>query len=444
MLCEHHEKKLNIEKKASDNRVLVVTPQPFYEERGTPIAVRYLLNALSELGYEVDLLAFPVGSDITLPGLTIQRVSNPLGVRSVPIGFSWRKLYLDIGLALKLRRLLRSRQYCYVHAVEEAAFLMAALQRKSDPPFLYDMASSIPEQLRVKPLMRAKLPQKILQTIEANTITKAAYVLCSGGLKEYAQEKSPETPISEWWFPSMSHPSQSALDRTDLRQKLGIGESDILLVYTGSFAAYQGINMLLQAMTLLASKRQKLYFLLVGATPEAKASLESEWPSTANGMIKLSILERRPREAITEILEAADVLLSPRLFGANTPLKIFDYMGIGKPIIASDIPAHRAFLTEDRAVFFENNPESLAASIDELLNNPAKISSLSSGSLSYAKKYLTWDRFRDHQQNIIDQLGCSEGNLSYNPTDDDDNTSHIENDLLFSSDTKEGKNHGQP
>ena len=47
-------------------RVLIVTPQPFYEDRGTPIAVRYVANALSETGVQVDLLAFPVGQDLQI------------------------------------------------------------------------------------------------------------------------------------------------------------------------------------------------------------------------------------------------------------------------------------------------------------------------------------------------------------------------------------------
>jgi hypothetical protein len=40
-------------------RVLFVAPQPFYEDRGTPIAVRQVLQALGQLGYAVDLLTYP-------------------------------------------------------------------------------------------------------------------------------------------------------------------------------------------------------------------------------------------------------------------------------------------------------------------------------------------------------------------------------------------------
>ncbi len=50
-------------------RILLVAPQPFYEDRGTPIAVKHVLEALSEGGYKVDLLTYPVGKAIELPGL---------------------------------------------------------------------------------------------------------------------------------------------------------------------------------------------------------------------------------------------------------------------------------------------------------------------------------------------------------------------------------------
>ena len=79
-------------------RVLLVTPQPFYEDRGTPIAVRYVAQALSELGAFVDILAFPVGRSVKIPRVRIMRCANPLGLQQVPIGFSWRKIVLDATL----------------------------------------------------------------------------------------------------------------------------------------------------------------------------------------------------------------------------------------------------------------------------------------------------------------------------------------------------------
>src|SRR5215210_1753615 len=128
-------------------RVLFVAPQPFYEDRGTPIAVRQVLQALGQLGYAVDLLTYPVGSDVSIPGLRIFRGANPFGFRSVPVGLSVRKLLLDLALASALRAHLRSQSYTCVHAVEEMAFPAALLGRRYGVPVLYDMQSSLPEQL---------------------------------------------------------------------------------------------------------------------------------------------------------------------------------------------------------------------------------------------------------------------------------------------------------
>jgi hypothetical protein len=103
-------------------RILVVAPQPFYEDRGTPIAVRQVLQALGELGRSVDLLTFPIGNDIGIPGLRILRSANPFGFQRVPIGLSLRKVILDVPLVWALRRLVDPARYSCIHAVEEAAF----------------------------------------------------------------------------------------------------------------------------------------------------------------------------------------------------------------------------------------------------------------------------------------------------------------------------------
>ena len=81
-------------------RILVVAPQPFYEDRGTPIAVRQVLQALGELGRSVDLLTFPIGTDVGIPGLRIFRSANPFGFERVPIGLSFRKVILDVPLGV--------------------------------------------------------------------------------------------------------------------------------------------------------------------------------------------------------------------------------------------------------------------------------------------------------------------------------------------------------
>src|SRR5262249_18257393 len=69
----------------SERKVLLVAPEPFYQDRGTPIAVRNVIGALSELGYGIDLLTYPIGQSVEVNGLCILRSPNPFRIRRVPI-----------------------------------------------------------------------------------------------------------------------------------------------------------------------------------------------------------------------------------------------------------------------------------------------------------------------------------------------------------------------
>src|SRR5690606_27409690 len=142
-------------------KILIAAPQPFYQERGTPIAVKLLAESLCELGHEVDLLVYHAGSDIERPGLRLIRAARPWGVRRVPLGPSWQKLPCDAMLIAKMIGLLWRNRYDVVHAVEEAVFPAALLvacgnafaRRRRDgagrprAKLVYDMDSSLSDQL---------------------------------------------------------------------------------------------------------------------------------------------------------------------------------------------------------------------------------------------------------------------------------------------------------
>src|SRR3954451_24747992 len=146
-------------------KILLIAPQPFYEDRGTPIVVRYVLDALSELGYQVDVLTLPVGDNIDIPGVRIMRTNNPFGFRKIPIGVSLKKLFLDVLLFQMLHKQLRRERYTFVYAVEEAVFLAAILC--SGRMFLvYDMHSCLSEQLKQHIIFRSRLAQAACRRFE--------------------------------------------------------------------------------------------------------------------------------------------------------------------------------------------------------------------------------------------------------------------------------------
>ena len=109
-------------------RILFLAPQPFFEVRGTPLAVLAMVRALLGLGHRVELLTFPQGADVEVPGL-IHRRSLRLPVGRVRAGASLPKLLLDVPFLVQaVWRLLVARPDV-VHAVEEAAHLIAPFAR---------------------------------------------------------------------------------------------------------------------------------------------------------------------------------------------------------------------------------------------------------------------------------------------------------------------------
>ena len=383
-------------------RILVVAPQPFYEDRGTPIAVRQVLQALGQLGQAVDLLTFPVGSDVAIPGLRIFRSGNPFGFRGVPIGLSWRKLLLDLPLTASLRRRLAEERYWCIHAVEEAAFPAAVLARRHGIPLLYDMQSSLAEQLAQHGPLGFQPARGALDAMEGWLLRRCSLVVTSAGLASRVARMVPQVPVREWHFPSAPADS-SPLAVQCLRDGLGISGTGPVVLYSGTFEAYQGLPELIAAIPAVRRRVPNVTFVFVGA-------------DRANGLVAhpgvaalisdgtLRMVERQPREEMAAYLALADVLVSPRAYGGNLPLKIFDYLAAGRPIVATDIPTHRTVLSEDRAVLVAPETAGIARGILAVLGDPGRAARLAAAARLYAQTHLGWSRFVESVETLYAEV----------------------------------------
>jgi glycosyltransferase involved in cell wall biosynthesis len=374
-------------------RILAVAPQPFYQDRGTPIALRQVLQALSELGRPVDLVTYPVGEDVALPGLRIFRSANPLAYHTVPVGFSLRKILLDLPLTATLRRRLASERYACIHAVEEAAFPAALLAELYHTPLLYDMQSSLAEQLaRLAPLRMAPA-RAALNAAERWLLRRATLVVTSAGLADRVRQAVPSVPVREWHFPSAAA-EVDAPRVAALRARLGLSPDQPVVLYSGTFEAYQGLAELIAAIPLVHARLPQARFLLVGAEDGDASFPDGQAAALARSGV-LRVIERQPRADMPAFLALADVLVSARAYGGNLPLKIFDYLAAGRPIVATDIPTHRTVLSDERAILVEGTPAALAAGILGVLEDPARARDLAAAARTHALTHFGWSRFVD-------------------------------------------------
>ena len=346
-------------------KILLLAPQPFFQVRGTPIATRQVVEVLAELGHSVHVLTLPEGDDVQIPGVAIQRLRPIPGVCQVPPGFSWKKVVYDLLMLITSLRLCWSGKFQLVHAVEEACFIGCVLRFVYSIPFVYDMDSSLPDQLVerfgwLRPLVG---PLRWAERLAIRR-SRGVVAVCQA-LEDRVLEASHSTPVVRIEDVSLLS-NQVSLRATDFRHHFPVGP---IIMYVGNLEQYQGIGLLLDAFSLLAEKRMDAQLVLVGGSDRAIDRYRQH--AQIMGLEgRVHFLGTQPVERLPVFLKAADVLVSPRVRGLNTPMKIFSYMDTGKPLVATRLPTHTQVLDEQVACLVEPDANSLAEGIARVLDEP--------------------------------------------------------------------------
>jgi glycosyltransferase involved in cell wall biosynthesis len=359
-------------------RILVIAPQPFYQERGTPIATRLLVEALQAAGHSVDVLTYHVGEDPRLAGVRVFRAPAVPFVRDVPIGFSLRKVLCDVALLWRLFTLTRRNRYDVLHAVEEAVFLSLLVRGLGGSRgdlgsvadlgcrVVYDMDSSLPEQLLGKYGALQAL-DGVLRRIERFAIERSDLVMAvCEDLAVRARAYATATPVDVVEDVSLLGEGRATGPVEDLRRDLPSG--DMLALYVGNLEHYQGVDLMLDALAKLESPPLK--FVAIGGSSEAVAAYRARAESLGLGA-RVAFLGARPVSQLGAYLEQADILISPRLTGHNTPMKLYSYLAAGKAVLATRIRSHTQVLSDNDALLVEPTPAAMARGLDALLNSPA-------------------------------------------------------------------------
>jgi glycosyltransferase involved in cell wall biosynthesis len=156
---------------------------------------------------------------------------------------------------------------------------------------------------------------------------------------------------------------------SEIRTAWGIAPDAPLALYTGTFEAYQGVDLLIEAAAILARSRPQARILVVGGEPQQvdRARARAREQGAADVMV---FTGQQPAREIPSFVQACDVLVSPRIRGTNTPLKIYSYLRSGRPILATNLLTHTQVLTPDIAALVTPEPQPFADALAALLDNP--------------------------------------------------------------------------
>ncbi|MGQ9617993.1 MAG: glycosyltransferase family 4 protein [Candidatus Aminicenantia bacterium] len=369
-------------------KILMIAPEPFFQPRGTPFSEYFRTYALSRLGHQVDLITYPMGDDVKIENLKIIRGKFPF-IKSIKIGPSLKKIPLDISLFLKTLLTLISQKYDLIYTHEEASFFGIFLSKLFKLPHIYDMHSSLPQQLQNFQFSRSKILSKIFSFFEKFVLKNShcVIVICKD-LENHAKKITDDKKIIRIEnFLDFHQREIKDEEVKKLRNDLNIINEKVIL-YAGTFEPYQGIDVLIKATNYL--KKKDFLLILIGGNKKQIEAMKSLAESLGVKEKVIFTGEKKPEE-IPIFLSISNVLVSPRISGTNTPLKIYSYLKSGKPIVATNLWTHTQILNNEIAILVKPEPEEIARGIEFALTDKGK--EIAKKAKEYSEKEFTEERY---------------------------------------------------
>jgi glycosyltransferase involved in cell wall biosynthesis len=176
-----------------------------------------------------------------------------------------------------------------------------------------------------------------------------------------------------------------------LAERYGFNGHRVVL-YAGTFEVYQGLDLLVAASTEVIRTCTNVRFLCVGGneTQIGRMKILAHQEGVAGYFVFPGMV---PPEEVESLFRIASILISPRITGTNTPLKIYSYLRSGVPIVATNIVSHTQVLTDDVALLVEPHPESVSSGVLRLLEDAQLCSRLAENAMQLAEKAYSRDAY---------------------------------------------------
>jgi glycosyltransferase involved in cell wall biosynthesis len=178
----------------------------------------------------------------------------------------------------------------------------------------------------------------------------------------------------------------------------GAAVGKVVIIFVGAFRTWHGVHHLLQAMEQLRARgRRAFHAVLIGDGPErSRAKVQIE----AARLDNVTLLGPRPHDEIPGYLSAAHIGVAPFDLRAHapltltfywSPLKVFEYMAAGLPVVAPDIPRLRAVIRpdEDGLLYDAARPDSLADALERLAD-PTRRAAMGAAARARVVQHFSW------------------------------------------------------
>jgi glycosyltransferase involved in cell wall biosynthesis len=379
-------------------RVLMIAPTSFFLDYGCHVRILEEARVLQKLGHRVKIVTYPLGRD--LPGLDIERALT-IPVRSRhEVGPARSKLLLDVLLALKILLVALRWKPDLIHAhLHEGALIGGVLCRLLRVPLVFDMQGSLTSEMVDHRFIAANgIVFKLAYWLETRIVHLPRLILTSSRnaarvlIDEFCVSAEKITTLSDCVDADTFVPvesSQLALRVEDLRARLQIPPLRRVVVYIGLLDEYRGTSVMLRAAAELVARGVDAHFVVIGFPNVERYQALARELGIAD---RVTFPGRIPYEDAPLWLSLGEIALEPKMSATEAAGKVLDYMALGLPVVAFDIPVMREYLGEYGVYAPLGDATAFASQIQALLNNPERAREIGCAVRERAIKLFSWER----------------------------------------------------
>lgn len=312
-------------------RVAMVAACPLPADRGTPSRIVRMSEALADLGHEIHVVTYHLGTPVLPNGISVHRIPNLPTYRKYSPGPTYQKVFLvDPILCAKLIGVVRKHRIDLIHAHHfEGALVAFGARLVTGCKVIYDAHTTLEGELHHYP---TPVPSRAARFLDRYVPMSADHVIAvSRDIGEFVERQGKPVDQITVVPTGVNLEDFDTGGTSDVRTSLGLGE-DPVIAYTGGLAAFQGVGYLLAAMKKVIEAEPRARLLIVSADSDvAHLSAEAE-ALGISGSTKF--LTGVPFPKVPPLLASADIAAIPRVGCPGTPQKLGNYMAAGKAIVS--------------------------------------------------------------------------------------------------------------
>ncbi len=329
--------------------------------------------------------------------------NNLKPLKFIPWSYLERTFFaFEVGLTLLFRKMTgRKTRFIYVRDVICAYWLIKWWRPLLGAKIIYeahDLEARNPSRARI-PLLR-----RWLERVDRTVVGQSdKLVSLTGAFRDFVAEEglrpasSPAAVIPDAYDAEKYFPMPQAERKTG-REKLGLAPDEFLVVYSGLTFAYRSLDRLVEAFGRFTRKnpQAKARLVFAGGRPFERAAIEAQ--AAKLGLSdKVQCAGQQPAERVNLYLNAASLLAIPDTVTDVTasPLKLFEYAAVARPIMLPDLPALKEILPEDQAVYFpRGSVDGMLEALEYTFENPTEAAEKAQAAYRSVAKYTYANRAR--------------------------------------------------